>query len=85
MTKEELKIRLQELYNVQSEFQKMTHSSNSSYVNNVAALLKETNINTFIKNSETINSLYNQLQNQIESALLDVKAEIELIKSKLEG
>jgi len=85
MTKEDLKIRLQELYNVQSEFQKMRHSSNSSYVNNVADLLKETNINTFIKNSETISSLYNQLQNQIESSLLDVKAEIELIKSKLEG
>lgn len=84
MTREELKIKLLDLYSIKHEFQKMNHTANLSYVNNVSTLLKETNIDSFIKNSESINKLYQTLDLEIKSALTDIDVEIKLIESKLE-
>lgn len=83
MTQEDLKTKLHDLHNIKREFQKMIQSSNLSYVNNVAALLKETNIDTFIKTSESLNNSHQHLETIIKSAVTDIDKEIESVANKL--
>ncbi len=80
---ETLKSELQNLLHFKKEFKQKKFSNGIAYVKSISKLLKNTDIDSFVKSGTMINKTHDLMTHLIDETILDIDNRIEQIESLL--